>query len=385
MSAFRFLAIAGAVAACVVSSACGRSGHGNGYDGDPAGVLPGDAGPALTSDAAGNALLSPDAACGTATAATHKDPVYLLFVVDGSASMAAFQKWTAEIGALDAIFDDMLGQTDKGLGVGLIAFSDDDDPTYGNGPYPSSLDVPIAYVDAPQHDRLRARVDKSSSGGNTPTYAALSGGYGVLEKLAPPAPLAPNGRKVLVLLTDGVPTGGADEQAQCIAAAADEHKLADPIDTFAIGVGAFPTNDPGDYDPSFVGKLAQAGGTAPPGCDPASTNLASICHLQVTPNGKPVSQIKQEFIDAINHIRGQITSCELRLETTGTLDPTLVNVVYNDSSGQEIVPQDAAQGWTYDDPSDPRKVVLHGDVCTRLKNDPKAKITILVGCRTETR
>src|SRR5438132_5381456 len=45
-----------------------------------------------------------DSGCATATAETHKDPVYLLFIVDGSGSMMSDNKWTAESQALDAIF-----------------------------------------------------------------------------------------------------------------------------------------------------------------------------------------------------------------------------------------------------------------------------------------
>ncbi len=396
------VASAGLVAAVVVSQGCGSAskpvgfneGEDSGSDGGDEGSVPGQGEPGpVFSDDAGDAkngtLLTPDAACATATAETKRDPVYLLFVVDGSGSMNSNSKWTAQTAALDAIFDDMLAQADKDLGVGLIVFSDSMDPTRGSGPYPSSADVFVGYVDQLQHDALRTRVDSSAPNDLTPTVPALTGAYRELENIIVAPPLPKNGRKVVVLLSDGAPNVGGG-QPECLAVVANELAKAaplGPIQTFSVGVGPFPSADTSSYDPSFMGQLAQAGGTAPLGCTPSSQNPASICHFQVTPNGKPIAQIKQEFVDAINTIRGQVTSCDFALDfTTGQkVDPSHVNVVYTDGTGtQHIIPQDGAAGWTYDNPADPHRVVLHGTACTQMRGDPKAKVSILLGCTTQT-
>ena len=350
-------------------------------------------GPSFADDAGdGGSLIEDGGACATAIAETKRDPVYLLFIVDGSGSMAADNKWVSQVAALDAIFDDMLAQQDKDLGVGMILFSDANDPTGGSGPYPSSKDVFVNYVDQAQHDLLRQRIDLSDNSGGTPTFAALSGGYKLLENLVVAAPLPPNGRKVAILMTDGVPNGGATEQDQCTSAATSELAKAGPegpITTFAIGVGKFP-GDTFSYDPKFMGKLAQAGGAAPAGCNPDETvNTNNLCHFQITPNGKPVNQIKQEFIDAINKIRGQVQSCEFTLEQPdggGTVDPEKVNVIYTDGNGvSHIIVQDENSGWTYDDPAMPTKVMLNGSACTQMKGDPKAKVSVQLGCATKTK
>src|SRR5690348_7052136 len=95
------------VSAFVLAQGCGSSSKQNGFfgqdDSGPADandeLLPGqgDAGPTLSDDVTDGAssVLSPDAACATATAETKRDPVYLLFVVDGSGSMDSDSKWTA--------------------------------------------------------------------------------------------------------------------------------------------------------------------------------------------------------------------------------------------------------------------------------------------------
>jgi hypothetical protein len=360
--------------------------------GDDGGGLLDSSGPTFQDDVQdGGNYTWLDSGCATATAHTHKDPVYLVFVIDGSGSMTMSNKWSSLVPALDAIFDDMLAQNDTQLGVGIVVFSDTQDPTSGSGPYPSSKDVFIAYVDQVQHDALRARYDTSQPSGGTPTLPALNGAYHLLENLVALPPLPKNGKKVVVLMTDGVPNVGGTQQ-QCLdAISAELAKSAPqgPIQTFAVGIGPFPSTDTMDYDPGFMGHVAVAGGTAPPGCNPGETqNVSKVCHFQITPNNKPVGQIKQDFIDAINAIRGQVQACEYSLELTdggaGVVDPTLVNVVFTDKAGSlHVFLQDPTDGWTYDDPNNPTKVLLHGAACSEVKGDPAGKVQVILGCKTQ--
>src|SRR5207244_2129889 len=150
-----------------------------------------------------NALL--DAGC-TPIAAVAR-PGELLFVVDGSGSMEG-AKWTAAVGALDAFFDAIYAATDTSVRVGLLVFADTLDPTTGNGPYPSSIDVAPAIVDSAQHTALRARLDPADAGGGTPMYLALSGAYASLEAFDAGAGAPASPEKVVLLLTDGVPNAG---------------------------------------------------------------------------------------------------------------------------------------------------------------------------------
>jgi hypothetical protein len=336
-----------------------------------------------------------DAGCATATAATTRQPVYMLFVLDGSNSMNQDSKWKAVIPALDAIFDDILTQNDTALGVGLIGFEDSNDKActgiiFPTCKYPSSADVPIAFVDKAQHDKLRARIDTANAAGGTPTQLALTGAYGSIDAFTPSGKLEPGGKKVLVLMTDGVPNGGPTEQDACISMATNELAAAPPkgpVTTFSVGIGPFPSTNTAGYDPAFMGKLAKAGGAAPTGCNPTeNVNVANACHFQVTPNGKPVAQITSEFIAAINKIRGQVSSCEFLLDKLdgGSLDPKKVNVVFTDGAGTaHTIAQNPTDGWTYDDPNNPSKVILHGKGCGDMKADAKGKISIVIGCETE--
>jgi hypothetical protein len=336
--------------------------------------------------------------CATGSAIASREPVYLLFVLDGSGSMSHDNKWVAATGAIDAIFADMQAKGDDGVGAGLIVFSDSNDPTLNTGgAYPTAIDVPIGFVDSTQLGKLTARTaSPDSPQSNTPTGRALTGGYGELGSFQPAAPLLPGGKKVLVLLTDGVPTDqlcktlnhdGTDDYATngCILLAATELAAKapnGPVQTFVIGVGPLP-GDFATYDPYWLAALAVAGGTAPAGCNPKENAAGATddCYFNVDPSGA-ASATEQAFETAIDTIRGQVSSCTLQITPTGsgTIDPSTVNVVVDGVT----VPEDPVNGWTYDNPQDPSSVTLHGTSCAELKSDPHAIVSVILGCASLT-
>jgi hypothetical protein len=333
-----------------------------------------------------------EAACATASAGTSTDPVVLEFVLDGSGSMDSDNKWTAAVQALNAVFDEMLSKNDPSVAVGLIVYEDTNDPSHGSGPYPTAIDVYPQVIDTSHHKALTDRINNTTASGGTPTYLALSGGYNTLLNYTavPPAAPADKSRKVVVLMTDGVPNGGATEQTQCINAAKNALNLPapkGPIKTFSVGIGPFP-GSAFSYDPKFMGDLAVAGGTrATPQCNPASTNINNVCHFQITPNGKPIAKLKQEFITALNRIRGLAVGCEFNIvfpEDAGSIDSSKINVVWTDSNDDlHLIPQDDVDGWSYDDPTDPHKVILNGQSCGDVSEDFGAGVQIVIGCDTK--
>src|SRR5262249_55014385 len=145
--------------------------------------------------------------------------------------------------------------------------------------------------------------------------------------------------------------------------------------------------DTQSYDPAFLGALAKAGGAPNAGCDPTNTNdPTKMCHFQVTPGNKTAQQLEQDFVNAINAIRGQIASCTFALEKPdggGQVDPSKVNVNYNDGSGNTTpLVNDPQNGWTYDNPNNPTAVILHGTACDTITHNQKGSIQIILGCKT---
>ena len=326
--------------------------------------------------------------CATAKAPIQRDPIYMLFVLDGSGSMKEDGKWRAAVPALSAFIDSLAAKKDTSFGLGLTVFSDTLDKTGGAGPY-DTMDVPIAFVDDAQASALKSRIGFARPYGQTPTYSVLSGQYALLEKYAPSAPLeTQRGHKVLVLMTDGVPTPDADTQKpKIIQAAKDELALAapvGPITTFAVGIGyTFPL-DQQVYDPLFMAQLALAGGAPNQPCLVDEIRFQSnMCHFQLTPLGGDATQLQLAMAIAFEKIRAKVTSCELVLDRSGIVDPTLVNVVFTDAHATEhVVPEDPIDGWTYDDPIAPTKVTLHGQSCQDLKDNPSGDVEVVLGCKT---
>jgi len=325
-----------------------------------------------------------------------RQPVYLEFVLDSSGSMKQQNKWAAVVPALNTIFTQMQTAADPGVGAGMIVFSDSNDPTMGAGPYPSSVDVPIAFVDATQQAALAKRISGNPNN-STPTHAALMGGYSVLEGFQPKAPLLSGGKKVLVLLTDGVPTDDCMTLAglasyssnACIMEASQELMLAapkGPIETFVIGVGDFSSSALGGLlgiDPKFLGNLAQAGGTGTQGCDPNNTTSTSnLCYFEIDPSMSPTAaSLQMQFENTLNTIRGKVLSCTFPLQQSnlGSVDPNLVNV---EVDGKTIL-QDPNNGWTYDNPQTPTAIILHGTTCNTVENTITVKVSIILGCKTQ--
>ncbi len=345
----------------------------------------GGGGGLFASDGAPNQAPLGDSGCATSVADAQREPAYLMFVLDGSDSMAQENKWTAATGALTSIFAEMQTAADPGVAAGLIVF-----PASG-GPYPASGDVPLAFVDAKQDAALDTRLMSGLALG-TPTESAMQGGYGELETFQPEAPLLPNGKKVLILITDGVPTdacasllgGGNDSSNACVMLAASELAEAaskgGPIETFVIGVGEFPSKSAGQFDPAFLGYVAQAGGTGPAGCNPGETSsLTDLCYFEIDPSTSTASALQAKFQTALDAIRGKVVTCTFPLQSTGLgqINPALVNVEVN---GTTIL-QDPKNGWTYDDPANPTAVVLNGAACTGATT-VSAKVQIVVGCAT---
>jgi von Willebrand factor type A domain len=343
--------------------------------------------------------------CATAEAEAKRTPVYMLFIIDGSGSMDGFngidfipgereadpqstgrqtgKKWIAVRGALQAFFDDLAAKPDPSFAVGMYLFSSTKEKSA------TAVDVPISYVDAAHAASLKARLAPPTfPNSGTPLYAAINGQMSILKSYTPSAPVVPGGKLVLVAMTDGIPT---DDKAGCITSVAAAASGTPKVLTFAVGVGNEDASPTTVYDEKFMADLAQAGGTSVTGCNAAWGNAdksGTPCHFQVTPGVKTAAQIRSDFSAAIEKIRDTVASCEFDLVKpagAGDLDPANVNVVYTPGGGADTtIPQGQADGWTYDDPTAPAKVYLHGKACEALKSDPQSKVRVVIGCKTVT-
>jgi len=429
----------------------GEGGGGpNGSD-DGGGISIGDGGLGNGKDASWDGT-----ACAGARAEAFRVPIYMQVVQDGSGSMDAYngdppntyipgarekdplnptrpskrddgsnpcpflgacdetwlgltgKKWLAARSSLGSFVDSLANEQNTTFGVGLLLFSSTNP---GNGGDYTRVDVPINKVDRNQAGRIQQRMAPTGHGaatvypnGGTPLYTSITGQGAVLAKFDPanpPTSLAAGGKRVLVVITDGVPTPrGGNSQAQeneSVRAAVAALRTGNPsITTFVVGVGD-PTADPGDYDETLLGAMALAGGAAPAGCNPNWANgdtATKPCHFQITPGARSSQQIAADFIAAMNSIRDIVVPCDFPLEKAsadaGQIDPERVNVVYEpgDGTAPQQLKHDTTNGWVYnnynaDAGESPSKITLNGASCSTLKKDPGGKIRIVLGCKTD--
>jgi hypothetical protein len=335
--------------------------------------------------------------CAGAFVKLERSPVYMLVIMDGSGSMddplvpggATGLKWQAARDAMIQFIDGAKNSNDTGFGLGLFLF----DGTKGVQEF-QTHDVAIDHVDAQQAMALKGRILGSTPNGGTPLKRAIEGQLGVLSTFSAYPPLRKNGKRVLVVMTDGVPDGDATIQAQlkqeCIDLVDAARSGSSSITTFAVGIGE-PSSSPGTFDEQFMGRLAVAGGAAKAGCDPtwseASPAGVTPCHFQVTPGSQSAGQIQSQLFAAIEAIRGAASNCEFPLEisgdATGVPDPTKVNIAFTDGTGKKTsVPKDPKNGWSFDNPSSPKAIRLNGTACDQARSESNGTLEVELGCST---
>jgi hypothetical protein len=388
LTAFASLLIAGTVAfaaapGCSSSKESGfsNSSSGGGQDKDvyvpPIGTSGGDEDGGITGEG-----------CGGGEVAPTKVPVYFMFAADGSGSMIG-AKWDGQVAALKAVFEDIKNQTAAQIGrgeqadtvAGLIVFADSLDRTSGQaGPYPGGNDIlPRAITNTTELSLFWGRLGGQADD-LTPTKAALTGAYQTIEAYNPEPNVKPNGKRVVILLSDGQPSDDSPS-GSIHSLAATKAAQARPVFTYAIGVG-----NGSSYSPKFMADLAIRGKTAPTTCNPNLTNNPD-CFYQIDPSGgKPASQIQAEMVMALNNIRSLASQCDLALTLVdkdgNPADPKRVQVTYDDGNGKEtVIPKDPANGWQYDDENNPTRIILNGNSCVQARANEKGKTIVKMGCK----
>jgi len=95
-----------------------------------------------------------------------------------------------------------------------------------------------------------------------------------------------------------------------------------------------------------------------------------------------VNVTKQALIDAINKIRALSATCEFSFTVTASTDLEKVEVVITDKDGNKTeIPKDPENGWSFDDPNSPTKVILRGDACSASNGTVSGRVDVVIGCR----
>ena len=375
----------------------GTSGSSGGASGSPA-FGAGDGGPGFTGGGGSGGAFA-DAACATETHKSQSVPVDIYILMDKSGSMAEVGKWSSVVSAFGTFVAD---PKSAGLGVGLQYFplagsidptcvskctdcgcvqscgcsgcactnnvctcpsgASGDSCTVADYAKPAVSIAPLPGVASAINGSLAA----NSPNGGTPTKAALLGGVSYAKDFVA---RNPDHKVVLVLATDGDPnacsTNILNAAAEVAQVAQDALSGTPSIKTFVIGVGSEVTK---------LDQVAAAGGT-------------QKAYLVDTGAGAT-----QQFADALSKIRGSTIACEYAIPapTGGTIDYGKVNVAYESSGQQVIVPQVASKsacdpvkgGWYYDAPT-PTKIEVCDASCGAFNTVGVAQVDVVYGCETQ--
>jgi hypothetical protein len=312
----------------------------------------------------------------------------MYFLVDSSRSMndkieGGGTRWAAVSTALTGFLSD---PTNAGSALGLGYFpyvppamtcqeGDPDCVCLRSACFPLSLDVASCVVDdyadptvplalPPSAAPLVADLEKHPLNGGTPTRPALEG---ALKYVTSWASMHPDRKTVIVLATDGEPSGCAPNMPDDVAKVAAD-ALASPvaIQTFVIGVGSSLQS---------LDLIAQAGGTE---------------HAYLVED----SNASTAFAQALEKIRGVASPCDFSIPRPASqgkaVDPTKVNVEYtpvdsmtptlvartSDGSAASCGPEG---GWHYDNPDSPTTIELCPTTCTSLGS---GRVEVEFGCQT---
>ena len=301
--------------------------------------------------------------CASDTVHAAEVPLDLLLLVDQSGSMqestCSGSKWEAQRNAI-ASFVNHPDSAGVGIGIQFFPLNDSYGYAYCNVSAYSNPEVPIGMLPG-QAGAINGAVASHYPEGSTPTLPALSAS---LMHMAGWAASHPGHVSAVVLATDGEPTEcGLLNNVLGVAGVASTYAKQNVL-TFVIGVGSslFSLN-----------SIAAAGGTG----------QAFIINTN--------QDVAQQFNAALDAIRGSV-ACQFQIPVpaVGTPDFNKVNVRYLPAGGTPVVvphvddPSQCggADGWFYDNPMNPTKIILCGATCDAIRTHPEVDVEIVLGCET---
>jgi hypothetical protein len=359
----RVLALLGVVSAVSLAAACGSEDEST--FGDPNGSLsstdggPGD--PFSGQDGGGDG--DPNAACAVTSAEAKLTPVNLVVMFDRSGSMGdttedpSFDpalRWIPVGDAMKAFFTDP-GST--GMNASLTFF-----PSATNSCTEADYATANVALTALPSTKFGTTIDGTSPKGDTPTRAAT---LGAIDQAKAILAASPTEKTVIVLVTDGEPYGcgittgkQSDDEAQAVATEVSKAAIA----TYVIGVGPSTGN---------LDAIATAGGT-------------TAFEVQVG----NATQTTTQLVTALSAIKGAIGRCDFDIPAPPdgrTIDFAKVTVEQITSAGATNSLAYAADcadpnGWHFDDPNKPSKVLLCSAVCDAVKKETSGKVNVSFRC-----
>lgn len=305
-----------------------------------------------------------------------------LFVIDKSGSMniAAVgdaqnrTRWEATRDALGEALDVLQDESNVRVGLSLFPVFD---PIL-QCTIPEEPNVSVARLNTAHRTQLDQELDAVTPSGDTPIGGTMMYSYEFLrQQIVEEETLS--GNTFVVLFTDGAETCDQDAIDSLVDTNTNLATLFD-IKTFVIGA-------PGsESERGRLSQIAFEGATATADdCDHSGDDDTGNCHFDMTES----DDFAAELSDALQEIAAdRSVRCDFQMPEGDEIDPRKVNVTYTNSDTGEVstVPQDPdgtcdeANGWQYSE--DFTRILLCGDICDQVIDDPEGEVKIVLGCKT---
>ncbi|MGK3990395.1 vWA domain-containing protein [Sorangium sp. So ce136] len=295
------------------------------------------------------------ASCAQTSAEATLLPLDMLILLDRSGSMLG-SKWSGVTSAISTFVND---SASAGMNVGLTYFpmgtngqNDCDHTTYD--------ELAVAIEELPLNTpELSASIQRTAPGGGTPMRPALQG---VLANATAYKDANPSHKVIVVLATDGDPSGCASNTVADTAEIAQRALNYNGVQTYVIAVEGSTLSN--------LDQIAAAGGTT---------------------RAFDVTADVAAFSTKMAEIRASALPCELLIPEPpegATLDKSRVAVkLAPGSSGALEIPKaddesdcGAGPGWYYDDEQLPTKIILCPASCAAIQGEVHTGLNVLFGC-----
>ncbi|WP_437510042.1 vWA domain-containing protein [Sorangium sp. So ce1099] len=295
------------------------------------------------------------ASCAQTSAEATLLPLDMLILLDRSGSMLG-SKWSGVTSAISTFVND---SASAGMNVGLTYFpmgtngqNDCDHTTYD--------ELAVAIGELPLNTpELSTSIQRTAPGGGTPMRPALQG---VLANATAYKDANPSHKVIVVLATDGDPSGCASNTVAETAEIAQRALNYNGVQTYVIAVEGSTLSN--------LDQIAAAGGTT---------------------RAFDVTADVAAFSTKMAEIRASALPCELLIPEPpegATLDKNRVAVkLAPGSAGALEIPKadneadcGAGPGWYYDDEQLPTKIILCPASCAAVQGEVHAGLDVLFGC-----
>jgi hypothetical protein len=363
-----------------------------------------------------------DASCVLDANPVHLTQVNILFLLDRSGSMG-FQnggaagtwdncatRWNPVVDALNSFFAEANSSRTY---ASLTAFPADgvntaicNPASYSTGT--AAIKVPLVLLDDAGRQNFQARLCDCANGVSSPSSCIVPGGgtptrpalQGTISYAADLNQTTPNGKTVIVLITDGLPSFACQNSAGTYQAC----NSCDDLTNGCLTNSSLCSSQ--DAEISKIAAVIQSAPSRSIYIAGVGDNLSyTTLSVWAASSGNSALDLRDlsgaeatlTLMSKLDSIRSSSTSCTFDLPLPAdetSINPDQTNVEYTTGAGAvSYLPRtsdgtastcsNSVKGWYFDTPTAPKKILLCPSSCNAMQQDSKGLLRVVYGCSTQ--